>query len=447
MAHFRNEMSRTLRLAAPLVGGQLAGVGMNFVDTVMAGRLGSVTLGAVAVGSSAWSAIFLFITGVLMIVQASVAHLQGAGRRREMANYVMQASWVALGLAAGSIVLLRNYGPVLTFLEVQPELVGDALGYLGMLTWGIPGLTLYLVLRFLSEGVGDTRPTLVIGLLGLAVNIPANALLMFGGLGIPAMGARGCALATAIVWWCQLIAMALYLARVRSHRELNLLGGAKRPSWTAIRSMLRLGLPIGGSIFLEASMFSVAALLVGSIGTLEMAGHQVALNFAALTFMIPLGIAMATTVRVGHADGRNDPAGVLRASGVGLSLTMISQVISATLMITIPATIAAIYSSEAAVVAIAVELLGFAALFQLSDGVQVSASGALRGLRDTKIPMFLTLVAYWGVGIPLGYWLAIPRGFGPSGLWLGMTAGLTVAGVLLGARFLMITRGYRSRNA
>jgi len=160
MAHFRNEMSRTLRLAAPLVGGQLAGVGMNFVDTVMAGRLGSVTLGAVAVGSSAWSAIFLFITGVLMIVQASVAHLQGAGRRREMANYVMQASWVALGLAAGSIILLRNYGPVLTFLEVQPELVSDALGYLEMLTWGIPGLTLYLVLRFLSEGVGDTRPTL-----------------------------------------------------------------------------------------------------------------------------------------------------------------------------------------------------------------------------------------------------------------------------------------------
>lgn len=437
---FRQEMAQTARFAAPLVGGQLAGVGMNFVDTVMAGRLGSVTLGAVAVGSSSVAAILLFMTGVLMVVQATVAHLEGANRRAEMAAYLHQAAYVSLFLAGGGGLLMWNFRPVLEALAVQPELVFDAAGYLRMLTWGLPGLALYLVLRFFCEGVGHSRPTLAIGVLGLLVNIPANALLMFGGLGIPAMGARGCGLATSVVWWSQCVAMAVYVARASHLRDVDVLRGASAPRLAEMREIVRIGLPIGGAIFLEASMFSVAALIVGSIGTLEMAGHQVALNFAALTFMVPLGIAMATTVRVGNADGRGDREAVLRVAGAGFALTLICQVVSATLMVTVPGWIATIYTSEPGVVAIAVQLLAFAALFQLSDGLQVSAAGALRGLRDTRIPMLLTLVAYWGVGIPLGYWLAIVRGAGPSGLWLGMTAGLTAAGVLLSARFRRITR-------
>ena len=435
----RQEMLRTARLAAPLVGGQLAWVGMNFVDTVMSGRLGAVTLGAVAIGSSSWAAALLFLTGVLMVVQASVAHLEGAGRRGDIADYVVQATWVALALALGAVVLLTNFEPILRWIDVRPELIPEALGYLRMLAWGVPGLAVYLVLRFLSEGVGDTRPTLAIGILGLLVNVPANALLMFGGLGLPALGARGCGLATSIVWWCQCLAMAAYLLRSARHRDLRVFRTWCFPVWVEIREILRVGLPIGGAIFLEASMFSVAALLVGSIGTLEMAGHQIALNFASLSFMVPLGIAMATTVRVGQADGRGDPAGVIRVARAGLLLTALSQLVSIGLMVLFPRWIAAIYTDEPGVIEIGAYLLGFAALFQLPDGLQVSAAGSLRGLRDTRVPMLLTLVAYWGVGIPLGYWLAIPRGGGPAGLWLGLTAGLTVAAVLLAARFYSIS--------
>jgi len=433
-------MLRTARLAAPLVGGQLAGVGMNFVDTVMAGRLGSVTLGAVAIGASSWSAALLFLTGVLMVVQASVAHLEGAGRRSDIAGYMMQAIWVALAIAFAVILLLRSFGPILKWIDVQPELVPDALGYLSMLTWGIPGLALYLVFRFLSEGVEDTRPTFTIGLLGLLVNIPANALLMFGGLGIPALGARGCGLATSIVWWCQCLAMGAYLLRSARHRDLHLFRTWQLPIGSEIREILRVGLPIGGAVFLEASMFSAAALLVGSIGTRETAGHQIALNVSSLSFMVPLGIAMATTVRVGQADGRDDPAGVVQVARAGLFLTLICQLVAASLMLLFPRWITSIYTDEAPVLEIGAYLLGFAALFQLPDGLQVSAAGSLRGLRDTRVPLLMTLVAYWGVGIPLGYWLAIVRGDGPAGLWLGLTAGLTVAAVLLGTRFYSLAR-------
>ena len=357
-----------------------------------------------------------------------------------MAGYVSQAAWVALGLATGAIVLLRNFEPILRWLRVQPELVPEAMGYLRMLTWGIPGLAIYLVLRFYSEGVGDTRPTLFIGVLGLLVNIPANAILMFGYGEIPALGARGCALATSIVWWLQCLAMLSFVRLSPRHKERRLFSVLEWPSLSALREILKIGLPIGGAIFLEASMFSVAALLVGTIGTQEMAGHQVAVNFASLAFMVPLGIAMATTVRVGHADGRGDRSGILRVALAGFLLTLCSQVVSAGLMIGVPEWIAAVYTDEAPVAEIAVHLLWFAAIFQLSDGVQVSAAGTLRGLRDTRIPLIITLVAYWGVGIPLGAWLAIPRGGGPAGLWIGMTAGLTVAGVLLAMRFAVIIR-------
>ena len=420
---------------------------MNVVDTMMSGRIDAVTLGSVAVGASAWSSIALFTTGVLMVVHGVIGHLDGADRRSEMADTLLQALWVALGLAVAGGLFLWCFEPILRLVDVEAELVAPSVAYLRALSFGVPAMALYLALRFFCEGIGESRPTLVFGLVGLGANVVANGVLMFGWLGGPRLGALGCGLATTVVWWLQLAAMVAYLRISRRHGDLGVLRRLGAPRLGQVREMLRIGLPIGGAIFLEASMFSIAALLVGSLGTTAMAGHQVALSFAALTFMLPLGISMAMTVRVGRADGRRDRVGVRRVALAGALLILACQTVSASLMLLVPRTIASIYTAEESVIALAVHLLGFAALFQLSDGLQVGAAGSLRGLRDTRVPMAMTFVAYWGCGLPTGYWLGIVRGWGAGGLWIGMTIGLTVAGILLGVRFLRLTRAGSKRFA
>jgi len=435
----RKEIATTARLAGPIVGGQLAMTGLAFIDTVMAGRLSARDLAAVAVGGSVWSATGLFFLGVLMALPPSVAHLAGGGRERRVGPLARQGLWLSLGLAAVATVAIFNARPLLGAFDVQPEIVPVVVGYLRALSWGIPAWFAYLALRFVCEGLGDTRPVLYFGLLGLPVNAVADYVLMYGELGFPALGAVGCGHATALVWWAQLAGLALYVGLRRRFRRLHVFGRFDPPRRAAIAEMLRVGLPIGVSIFVEASLFAMAALVIGSLGTVAVAGHQVALNFVAVTFMVPLGISMAATVRVGRAAGARDAAALRRAAGVGVGLAMAVQVIHAAVMVLLPRQIAGLYTDDAGVVAAAAELLLLAAVFQLSDGLQASAAGCLRGLRDTRVPMGITLLAYWLVGFPLGYALAVPRGVGAPGMWTGLIAGLTLAALLLAARLYRVT--------
>ena len=432
---FRRELALTARLAGPLIGGQLTMVGMNFTDTVMAGRLDAGALAAVAVGSSVWASIMLFSNGVLMILAPSVAQVEGAGERWRVAPLTRQTFWLSQGLAVLAILVTANMRPFLELLRVDAAIVPDAAGYLRALCWGVPAWAVYMVLRYMSEGMGATRPTLYFGLVGLAANVPADWVLMYGKLGLPELGATGCGYATAIVWCLQCAGLALYVARRPRYRDLGLFSRLEPPSREALAAILRLGLPVGVMWLMEVSMFTMVALMIGSMGAVLVAGHQVTLNFAALTFMVPLGLAMATSVRVGNAVGRRDPSGVRLAARAGITLAMCTQTVSASLMLLIPAWIAGIYTDDPAVVAIAVQLLFLAAIFQLSDGVQVSCSGILRGLNDTRVPMVLTVVAYWLVGLPLGALLGFRFDLGPRGMWMGMIAGLTVAAVLLGLRY------------
>ncbi len=434
------EIAATARLAGPVVGGQLTLVGMNFADTVMAGRLDAAALAAVAVGSSVWASIMLFITGVLMILAPSVAQCEGAGERERVAPLARQTFWVSQGLALATILAAANLRPLLELLRVDPSIVPTAAEYLQALCWGVPAWAAFMVLRNTSEGLGATRPTLYFGLLGLAVNVGANWLLMYGRLGFPALGAVGCGYATAIVWWLQLTGLAIYVGRGKRYRDLALFARLEPPDREAVSHIARLGLPVGVMSLMEVSMFTMVALLIGTLGTVMVAGHQVTLNFAALTFMVPLGLSMATSVRVGHAFGRRDAEGVRRAARVGVGLALCAQVVSATLMLTVPAGIARIYTDDSAVIAIAVELLFLAAVFQLSDGVQVSCAGILRGLNDTKIPMGITVVAYWLVGLPAGIYLGFGLELGARGMWMGMIAGLTAAALLLALRYRAISR-------
>ncbi len=429
------EVARTLRLAAPLVLGQLTTVLMTFVDTVMSGRLSAEALASVAAGAAIWHTAMLFGLGVLLAVPPSVAALDGAGRREEVAPVVRQSLWIGLALTGLMVAVVTASRPLLVALDVDAVLHSTILGYLQGLLWGAPAMFAFLSLRFLCEGMGNSRPVMYFGVLGLGVNVVANYVLIYGKWGLPALGAIGCGYATSIVWWTVLAAIAVYIRRHSTLSELAIFERLEGPDGRRISELLRLGLPIGFTFFIEVSMFAGVALLMGSISTVAVAGHQVAINVASLTFMVPLGISLATTVRVGIALGRRDAVSAARAGWVGILLAISVQLVSAIVLFTIPELIGRIYSRDVEVVAMASQLLLLAAIFQLPDGLQVAGNGALRGLKDTRGPLAITVVAYWLIGLPSGYWLAFDRGLGPRGLWIGIIGGLTVAGVLLVARF------------
>lgn len=435
-----HEIKRTLVLAGPLIVGQITNFGMNFVDTVMAGRIGTVDLGAIAVGSSIWAAGFLFVLGVLLAVSATVSRLDGAGRRQQAGEFTRQALWLALGLAMLLFTVSRSAGWLMGALGVEPAVAEIAAAYLGAISWGAPALCLMMTLRFFSEGVGYTRPTMYIGFLGIALNIPLNYALMFGNFGMPALGAVGAGWATAIVFWMQFLALAGWIAWRPRYRPYALYGRFSGPNRREIGATLKLGLPIGVMVFLEGGLFVGSALLIGTLGALPVAAHQVAMNYAGLMFMVPVGLSGAITVRVGNAIGRADPQGARRAGLVGMGCALSFGLMSALVIFLVPEWIVAMYTNEPEVAALAVYLLFFAAIFQLADCLQASAAGALRGLKDTRMPMLYSVIAYWGIGMSSGWFLTFRLDWGPVGMWIGIIIGLSVAAILLGRRFLAISR-------
>lgn len=448
--HFA-EARRTIQLAAPVIVGQLGVFGMNFVDTIMAGRLPDrdLALAGLGTGGAVWSAMMLLIIGTMMAVQPTVAQLDGAGRQRQAGAQTRQALYLALALAVPFVLVLVFSASLMTMIDIDPVIIPVAEGYLGALAWGAPAVCLVFLLRFFSEGSGHTRPTMLYGLMGALLNVPLNYVLMFGKLGFPAMGTVGCGYATSIVIWLQLLLLFYYIRHHRHFRPFELIRRLEPPDGRTISELLRLGFPIGVTIFVEGSLFVAAALLIARLGPVPSAAHLISINFAALAFMVPLGLAMAITVRVGNAVGRGDPAAARYVGLIGLGIATATATFSASIMFLFPELIVAMYTDDPVVTPLAVSLLFFAAIFQYSDGIQICAAGGLRGYKDTRVPMVYNMLAYWLVGLSTGYYLAFGRGLGPAGMWIGMTAGLTVAAVLLTGRFLntsskLIEAGHRS---
>jgi MATE family multidrug resistance protein len=439
-ARWRRELRETFVLATPLILGQLSSIGMNVIDTLLAGHLDARTLAAVAVGTSLWSLAIVAAIGVMLALPPSVAQLAGAGRRTQIGPLFRQSLWLAFGLGAVLAVFVRFSGGLLDAIGIDPAIAVETRKFLAAIAWGAPALCGYFALRGFSEGIGLTRPTMYFGAFGLILLAPIGYVLMYGRLGFAARGAQGSGMATAAVLWVQVLAFALYIKRRRHYRDIAPLDTFEAPHWRTIAGLLRLGVPMGVSVLMEAGLFVAAALLVGSLGATSVAGHQVAINVASVAFMIPLGVAMATTVRVGNAVGRGDADAVRWAGYAGIGASALTQVISSLGMALFPLAIANIYTDDKAVAAMAAQLLLLAAIFQFSDGIQVTANGALRGVKDTTVPMAITIIAYWAVGMPTGYWLAFHSGLGARGMWMGLIAGLSVAAVLLFARFARVAR-------
>ncbi|GAP65215.1 putative efflux protein, MATE family [Mizugakiibacter sediminis] len=434
------EVGATVRLALPLIAAQLSAVGMNVVDAVLSGHLGAHTQAAVTTGAGVWSLAIISAIGTMMAVAPSVAQLDGAGRRHEIGALFRQALWIAAGLGALLWLGVRSASPLLEVIGVVPTLRADVDAFLHAVSWGAPALAAYFALRGLSEGLSLTRPSMYFSFGGLLVLVPLGYVLMYGRLGVPALGARGSGIATAAVLWLEMLGFAVYVARHRNYRALGLFAHFEWPRPRVIAELLGIGLPMAVTLMMEGGLFVAVALAIATLGEAVTAAHQIALNVASVAFMVPLGLALAITVRVGHAVGRGDGDGMRYAGFCGIALAMAVQVVACGLMLGVPHGIARLYTNDPVVIGLAVQLLTLAGLFQFSDGIQVASNGALRGLKDTRVPMLITGIAYWGIGMPVGWWLAFRAGYGARGMWTGLIAGLTMAALMLFARFRRLAR-------
>ncbi|MGM0768122.1 MAG: MATE family efflux transporter [Pseudomonadota bacterium] len=438
-------------LGGPILIAQVAQMANGVIDTVMAGHASAEDLAAVGIGSSLWMPLFLFFMGVLSALQPIISGYNGARTTEK----IMPATWQGLYIAAaGSVImilLLTHVQPVLGMFRLDPYTAGIAQGYLDAFAWGVPAMLLMTSLRGLTDGLGHTRVIMAFSVLSTLINLPLNYIFIYGKLGLPAMGGVGCGWATSLSNGTAAIALLVYLNRSAVYRRFHLLADWAKPDLAGIRYVLKIGIPIGFTIFVEASMFAVIALFLAPLGPVVVAGHQIALNVVSLLFMLPLSIGMALTLRVSFLIGAGAPDTARLISRSSLLLASAVALVFATLLFVFAEGIAALYSSDAAVREVTVSLLVFAAFFQIADVIQVTCISALRGYKDTSIPMLIMLFSFWVVGLPLGYaltftdWL-LPA-MGAAGFWVGLTGGLASASILLGLRlFLYAPAPHRSRD-
>jgi MATE family multidrug resistance protein len=433
------EAAGILRLAGPLVVNNLALAGMGFADTVMAGRLGTVDLAAVAVGNSAWMVVFLAGLGTLMAVSPVVAHAYGAGRWEDAGLALRQALWLSQALAVTAFLLLLGAGPLLGAIGVAPEVVPLTSGYLFAISFGLPGVFGFLAMRFMTEGIGWTRPIMYAAAVGLVVNVFGNWVLMYGNLGFPRLGAAGCGMASAIAMWSMFATMLIYLRRSPRYARFALWARFEGPRWPVLREILGLGLPIAASVEAEVGLFAGVAVIMATLGATQVAAHQIAINYATLMFMVPLAFHSATTIRVGQALGRGESRRARRAGWTGIGLCGLFMLASAVVLLLFRDRIAAFYTSDPELLPLAAALLTMAMVFQLSDGLQVGAAGALRGFKDTRIPMLMNVGSYWLLAFPLAWYAGVHARLGPVAVWAALILGLTVTALLLNARFLYLS--------
>ncbi|UYM14946.1 MATE family efflux transporter [Endozoicomonas euniceicola] len=442
---FLNESRALLRLSFPIIITQLAISAMGFVDTSMAGQASARDLAAIAVGTSLWLPASLLLRGTLMMLTPVTAHHRGAKNQTGLSVDFGQTLWIALLSALVLMAYLDQSENILTFMNVDPEVVPVGVGYLWALAVGVPGIALFYTFNGFLEGMGDTRAPMVMSLLGLLVNIPVNYVLIYGKLGLPELGAVGCGWATGIVYWLMSLMMTLYIT-TRHRYKVYVVPQLMVPRSKRMFELFKLGLPIGINVFVCGSIFAVIALLIGKLGANHIASAQIALNFSSMTYMIPMSLSFGITIRVGHALGQNNTTEARLRSISGVLLAGMIAMVSSSALLLFPDQIIGLYTNEPEIVEMAAALLVFTAIYQFSDAIQAAANGALRGYKDTRTPMLLACIAYWGIALPLGYTAAmtdllIPA-MGVRGFWVGIVSGLT-----LSAGFMVIRLIRKMRSA
>ena len=436
----QKEVSALGKIGGPIVGTQLLGMGLNVTDTIMAGQLSAADLAGVAVGNALYLPIFMFGIGTLVAINPVVSHHLGGKRFDEIGKSARQMLWVVPLIPRPSFFLVRWLPELMPIVRVDTEIIPLATNYMLAASWGIPAYFLFSGFRYFSEGLAYTRPAMLVALGMLIVNIPADYVFMYGAFGLPQLGAEGTGYATSLVQWAGGLSMLTFTAKFKTYRRFKIFVRTKGPDWDRIAELLKIGIPNALSTTMEVLLFAAVSVLMGTLSVQASAAHQVAINIAATVFMIPLGLSLAISQRVGISIGKGLIQEARFRGFMGTALCTGVTTITAILLFSFPETIVSIYTQDLEVSNLAVSLVFFAAVFQLSDGLQVGAFGALRGLKDTRMPMVFNLISYWFIGFSVGYYLSFIGGYGPEGLWMGLIAGLTTAAMLHNTRFHLLTR-------
>ncbi len=429
------ELRATMEVAAPLAAANLAQMAMQVTNAVMVGHLGPVPLAAAGLGNALNSTLLMTSQGLLTAIAPLAAHAIGAGDHATAGRVAGGGLIVAAALAAPMMALLIALPPLLAALGYEADLVAEIGRFLAAISWGVPGFLGAAVLRFRLIAGFRTRIVIVVPLLAVPLNIVLNWVMVYGHWGVPPLGSAGSGCATAIVQWLTLFSFAAYMATAKTRISLSL----GRAVWRQVPGILRLGLPIAAMRGLEIGMFVTTGIMMGVIGADALAAHQLVFNVSGVCFMVPLGLGQAATVRVAHQLGTGAPAAARRAAYGAVALGAVFMLGAAVVLWTAPRLLIGFYLDQAdpanqGLVAVALQLFAIAALFQLFDGVQVITAGALRGYRDTAVPMLIAAIGYWAIGFAGGWLLAFPLGLGAVGLWSGLALGLAIVAIALTLR-------------
>jgi MATE family multidrug resistance protein len=430
-----------VKLGWPVLIAQVAVMINGVIDTVMAGRLSAADLAAVGIGASIYISIFVTLMGVLIALTPVVAQLYGAGRMAEIGEEVRQSAWLGAMLAVVAFVLIYFPDPFLALAQVAPDVEVKTRSYLRSVALGIPAMLMFRVFYSFTTAVSKPRVIMALNLAGLALKIPLNLVFMHGFLGMPALGGPGCAVSTAIISWTLAIAAWLVCRFDPGYRPFHVFARWSWPRWGDQLRLLQIGLPIGFNFLVDVTSFTFMALFIARLGTASSGGHQIAGNLTSLIYMMPLAMASATGVLTGQAIGAGDPRRARLVGMVGIGSGLVCACVVGLLVWFGRDAIAALYTRDDEVKAIAATLLAYVAGYHLFDAVSAVAVSALRGYKKTVVPMLCNIVALWGLGLGGGYLLAFGDArLGAPGFWIGGTAGLIVGCILIVLYFLRISR-------
>ncbi|WNB90193.1 MATE family efflux transporter [Bacillus sp. NEB1478] len=435
----KEKYKRFLFLVIPVLITQLGLYAMNFLDTVMSGHSGANQLAGVAIGSSLWVPIFTGLNGILMALTPIVSQLEGARNNKHVPIAVTQAVYLAVVISI--CVILAGFfilDPVLQLMSLEHEVERVAKGYLIALSFGILPLFIYGALRSFIDALGHTRITMIVTLIALPVNAFFNYLFIFGKAGFPELGGIGAGVATSISYWITAVITILLLFKVEPFKKYQIFRTVYRPSLKSWKAQLKIGVPIGFSIFFEVSIFAAVTLLMSDFNTVTIAAHQAALNFASFLYMIPLSIAMALTIAVGFEVGGERYKDAAQYSTIGIITALSFAVLFSALLIIFDEQVAGIYSNQKDVIQLTKSFLWFAVFFQLADAIGAPIQGALRGYKDVNVTFFLSFISYWVLGLPVGYYLANYTSHGAYGYWIGLISGLSAGAIILFLRLKYI---------
>lgn len=437
----KKELHESIQLASPLVAALLAQMLMEIVNTVMLGRLSSKTLAAGGLGMSIFFTLMVLCNGLFSATGVMIARFYGAHQHEEIKKTLSQSLYLAILLSISFVTILRWTPPFLLKIGQLPEIVDLVSLYVNALSWGMPGLIGYFALREFVSALSFTR---IIMLLSITITPLAgflNYILIYGKFGFPALGIAGVGYSTAIIEWLLLFSLIIYIFKNNRTRPFFIFHQGQPIHWQRIKEMIKLGLPVSITMGLEVGLFSVTTVMMGYFGADALAAHQIALQCASFAFMFPLGIAQGTAIRVGQSLGSGSVQRAKYAGYIGLALGIGVALVTAIIFLSIPTTIISLFidlkehQDQSTLIPLAVSFICVMALFQLVDATQVIMNGALRGLKDTFVPMWLGLLSYWISGLVSGYCLAFVLGLGGVGLWWGLGIGIGVSAALLLLRF------------